>query len=271
MRLASIKLTINTVRRIFIGDGTEVKDIAFIRNNDNLYVSDGEDFIKPSTHPPISSSSEWVTLNVGGRCFTTSRSTLTTKEPDSMLARMFAHDDAGYHFTPSNVDDTGAYLIDRSPMYFEPIVNYLRNGQLIYDRNVNPEGILAEARFFGIESIVPILEQIIAQQNVNRDNLPLTRRDVIDALIKSAYTTELRFQAVNLSGADLSRLDLRYINFKYANLQGCKLTGSNLSYCCLERADLSYANLDGAQLLGIINIIIIIVILYNIIYFSLRC
>lgn len=29
----------------------------------------------------------WVTLNVGGKYFTTSRSTLVSKEPNSMLAR----------------------------------------------------------------------------------------------------------------------------------------------------------------------------------------
>jgi hypothetical protein len=53
---------------------------------------------------------------------------------------MFAEGDNGYIMTPSNVDKNGAYLIDRSPTYFEPILNYLRNGQLIFDNNVNPEG-----------------------------------------------------------------------------------------------------------------------------------
>lgn len=36
-------------------------------------------------------NSEWVTLNVGGKYFTTSRSTLMTKEPMSMLARLVKH------------------------------------------------------------------------------------------------------------------------------------------------------------------------------------
>lgn len=57
-----------------------------------------------------------------------------------MLARMFAEGDDGFSMTPSNKDDNGAYLIDRSPTYFEPILNYLRIGQLVYDTNVNPEG-----------------------------------------------------------------------------------------------------------------------------------
>ena len=33
---------------------------------------------------------DWITINVGGKSFTTTRSTLTNKEPSSMLARMFA-------------------------------------------------------------------------------------------------------------------------------------------------------------------------------------
>lgn len=171
-----------------------------------------------------------------------------------MLARMFAEDQHGFLFTPSNLDKNGAYLIDRSPKYFEPLLNYLRTGQLIYDKNINPQGILEEARFYGIDSIIPVLEQIIQQQRIPRDSLPLCRRDVVDVLIRSSYEAELRFQGVNICGADLSKLDLRHINFKYANLQGCIFTSSNLSWCCLERADLSHAVLDGAQLLGIVLI-----------------
>lgn len=222
-----------------------------IRDDDILYVSDGEPFVQTISQK----KSDWVHLNVGGKHFMTSKRTLTSKEPNSMLARMFAEDSEGFLFTPSNKDETGAYLIDRSPKYFEPILNYLRNDVLIYDSEVNPEGILIEARFFGIDSIIPFLEQNIASKKMSRDKLPLTRRDVIDALIKSPCTSELRFQGVNLAGADLSKLDLRNINFKYANLKGCNLSGANLSGCYLERADLSRAVLDGAQLLGIFKLV----------------
>jgi hypothetical protein len=37
-------------------------------------------------------------------------------------------------------DEHGAYLIDRSPEYFEPILNYLRHGQLIINEGVNIRG-----------------------------------------------------------------------------------------------------------------------------------
>lgn len=42
---------------------------------------------------------------------------------------------------PSRQDHCGAYLIDRSPIYFEPLLNYLRHGQMILDSNVNIAGI----------------------------------------------------------------------------------------------------------------------------------
>jgi len=79
-------------------------------------------------------------------------------------------------------------------------------------------GILEEAKFFGIESLVPQLETLIQSSQRSRDNVPLTRRDVVNALILTPYTAELRFQGVNLAGSDLSRLDLRYINFKVGKL-----------------------------------------------------
>jgi len=195
---------------------------------------------------------EWLTLNIGGQRFTTCRSTLY-REPTCMLARMFASPD---RIVPGAQDETGAYLIDRSPRYFEPILNYLRTGNLIIDPNLNPSGVLEEARYYGMETIIPRLEQLANQNSIPRDERPLSRRDVIDALINANANTDrsdrwLRFQGVNLEGADLNKLDLRNINFKYANLKGTRLTGANLSWSQMERADLSHAHMEGAQMLGV--------------------
>jgi len=200
---------------------------------------------------------DWITLNVGGKKFLTSRSTICQKEPTCMLARMFAHQEEGV--VPSCQDESGAYLLDRSPRYFEPLLNYLRTGSLIIDPNVSPEGVLEEARYFGFESLLPRLEQLVAHESLPRDEQPLTRRDVVNALLGTSaggrpedrLGQELRFQGTNLSGADLTKLDLRHINFKYANLRGAKLSGANLSWSLLERADLSHCQLEGAQMLGV--------------------
>lgn len=159
-------------------------------------------------------SSKWIKLNVGGKVFQTTIWTLVSKEPDSMLARMFSQEGA---MMPSDQDETGAYLIDRSAHYFEPIINYLRHGQLIVDPNISLEGVLEEAKFYGLESLVSQLEEQIMQNNQSLDNQPLTRRDVIKALIQTSHITEIRFQGVNLAGADLRKLDFRNINFKVNN------------------------------------------------------
>lgn len=265
------------------------------------------------------SNEEWIMLNVGGQVFTTTRTTLCTNEPSSMLARMFSQQrvfdssrpgggigcgcatknnraqsttttTVGHTISlkPSPRDSSGAYLIDRSPKYFEPILNYLRHGKLIIDHNVNVQGVLEEAKFYGIVSLLPILEleterwfkkrhQELVQSQSNYDSSttigyrsscsdgnsagadgthlqtmpPLTRQDVIKAIMStSASTAGLRFQGCNLAGANLSKLDLRHINLKYANLRNSNLKGANLSYSDLERADLYQSNLEGAQLTG---------------------
>ncbi|XP_010219116.1 PREDICTED: BTB/POZ domain-containing protein KCTD2, partial [Tinamus guttatus] len=82
-----------------------------------------------------------------------------------------------YHFrlfffffaTPvlSNQDETGAYLIDRDPTYFGPILNYLRHGKLIINKELAEEGVLEEAEFYNIASLVRLVKERI-RDNENR-------------------------------------------------------------------------------------------------------
>ena len=151
---------------VYSSNGCEIEDVRVLRDDDKIYLcvdSDGEskncDNLantmqnlsmgdgQPSK--PGKAVADWITLNVGGKHFTTSRSTLLAKEPLSMLARMFADDNNVYLMTPSATDSAGAYLIDRSPEYFEPILNYLRHGDVILDKHVNPKGVMEEAVFYG--------------------------------------------------------------------------------------------------------------------------
>ncbi len=247
--------------------GGLIGDISLIRDDDVLFVADSESF-KPipskknepdftnttAQGPPMGgydlkvvNNKEWVTLNVGGRYFTTTRSTLM-KEPDSMLARMFFRSES--HVWDSAVDSNGAFLVDRSPAYFEPILNYLRHGELVIDKGINSQGVLEEAKFFGVESLIELLEARIQDEQPPTDLTPISRREFILRLMNTPSNCELRCQGLNFAGSNLTKLDLRYINFKYAIMRGSNLCGANLSYCNLERADMSGCKMDGANLLG---------------------
>ncbi|CAB1313042.1 unnamed protein product [Coregonus sp. 'balchen'] len=75
-------------------------------------------------NPTVGNNGKWVRLNVGGTVFLTTRHTLL-KEQTSFLYRLCQQQDLH-----SDTDETGAYVIDRDPTYFGPILNYLRHGKL---------------------------------------------------------------------------------------------------------------------------------------------
>lgn len=106
--------------------------------------------------------SRWVRLNVGGTYFITTKQTLC-RDPKSFLYRL-CQDDPDLD---SDKDETGAYLIDRDPTYFGPILNYLRHGKLIMDKNLAEEGVLEEAEFYNIASLVRMVKERI-RDNENR-------------------------------------------------------------------------------------------------------
>lgn len=74
--------------------------------------------------------------------------------------------------------------------------------------------MLEEARFFGIDGVVKLLEDQVSEERKEATSASLTRDEVLRAILSTSVNTELRFQGVNLDGADLQRLDLRNINFK---------------------------------------------------------
>ena len=91
----------------------------------------------------------WIPLNVGGTKFLTTW-TVLSKESGSELAKMFS--DAGKRQVLQDKD--GFHRIDANPKYFGAILQYLRRGEVIIDPDVHPKGVLEEARYFGIQSMV---------------------------------------------------------------------------------------------------------------------
>ena len=103
----------------------------------------------------------WVRLNVGGTLFTTTRATLGLC-PDSVLAAMFPL--SGPPSLPIARAADGAYLLDREPAYFGPLLSYLRSGAVFIDAGIAATGVLHEARAFGITPLVALLDAQLADE-----------------------------------------------------------------------------------------------------------
>ncbi len=102
---------------------------------------------------------------MGGRVFTTTRRTLS-KEPESFLFRLVHQANSDANALGSVKDEGGAYLIDRDPNYFGPVLNYLRHGKLVIDKNLAEEGVLEEAEFYNVKTLI----QLVKDRIHNRDH-----------------------------------------------------------------------------------------------------
>jgi len=186
-----------------------------------------------------------------GRLFTTTRAIIES-DRESALCLMFQKD-SPFLLARDLSHPMNPYLLDRNPKYFEPILNYLRTGgeQLVIDNDINPRGVLLEAQYFNLQTLVQKLEFYVQKWEIKHgvpltDSDPelepeLTRADIVRALIQSPTSSCLRFRGLKLMGLDLSGLDLSGANLQHCNLSNAKLMNTNL-----EEADLSDADLSGA-------------------------
>ena len=108
----------------------------------------------------------------------------------------------------SATDATGAFLVDRSPDYFEPLLNFLRHGKLILNDGVNPQGnpaghtgtiltclcvpagVLEEAKFFGISKAIEPLEAMV--QVSLRAVVQVSLRAVVQVSLRATVQVSLR-------------------------------------------------------------------------------
>ncbi|XP_072028329.1 BTB/POZ domain-containing protein KCTD6-like [Amphiura filiformis] len=91
---------------------------------------------------------EVITLNVGGRIYTTTLETLT-RYPDSALGSMFSNR------LPSSLDKNNNYFIDRDGPLFRYVLNFLRSSHLFLPDDFKELDLLAdEADFYGIPELI---------------------------------------------------------------------------------------------------------------------
>ena len=116
-----------------------------------------------------------INLNVGGKIYTTSISTLT-KYPDSMLGRMFGGD------LPSAKDAQGNVVIDRDGELFRYVLTFLRSSKLILPENFKELSLLEEeAEFYQIPELIaavkdyPLMKDVF-MLNVGGTIFPVLRK-----------------------------------------------------------------------------------------------
>uniref|UniRef100_A0A2I3SDM2 BTB/POZ domain-containing protein KCTD9 n=1 Tax=Pan troglodytes TaxID=9598 RepID=A0A2I3SDM2_PANTR len=268
LSVASSELGIKATS-VYNGKGGLIDDIALNRDDDVLFVCEGEPFIDPQTDskPPeglLGFHTDWLTLNVGGRYFTTTRSTLVNKEPDSMLAHMFK--DKGVW--GSKQDDRGAFLIDRSPEYFEPILNYLHRGQLIVNDSINLLGVLEEGLNFSGADLSCLDLQYIHFKMASLSRCNLAHANLCCSNLERAHLSGSVLDCANIQGMLCSnaegaslklcnfedpsglKANLEGVNLKGVDMEGSQMTGINLRVATLKNAKLKNCNLRGATLAG---------------------
>ncbi|KAH7646127.1 hypothetical protein HUG17_1665 [Dermatophagoides farinae] len=124
---------------------------------------------------------EIINLNVGGKRFTTSKSTLCSVSDTFFTAMLMGG-------IPTSRDDSGAIFIDRDPDLFAIILNYLRTNKLHNVNEHNFDSLMDEAKFF---SITPLVKKLELRENMMSAQT-CGGNILFESLLKSNQSSEVK-------------------------------------------------------------------------------
>ncbi|NXO62127.1 KCD21 protein, partial [Phainopepla nitens] len=165
--------------------------------------------------------SEPITLNVGGKLYTTSLSTLTSF-PDSMLGAMFSGK------IPTKKDSQGNCFIDRDGKIFRYILNFLRTSHLDLPEDFQEMGLLRrEVDFYQIQPLIEALQEKEVELSKAEKNAMLNI--TLDQKTQTVhFTVREAPQIYSLSSSNMEVFSARIFSTSCLFL---KLLGSKLYYC----------------------------------------
>ncbi|XP_019616694.1 PREDICTED: BTB/POZ domain-containing protein KCTD19-like [Branchiostoma belcheri] len=171
----------------------------------------------------MSTSSDVVTLDVGGHVYRTTMTTLT-RYPDSMLGAMFGGDFDALR------DDQGRYFIDRDGTLFRHVLNFLRTGQLVLPEDFKELPLLEmEADFYQIQPLIEALKTYKASmyQRCAHDFVVVKPHKYPQYTVVSANTKEVENKVKELVQTLAEQLSTEYAWDQ--RLTSVKMSGSILT------------------------------------------
>ncbi|KAH8036509.1 hypothetical protein HPB51_000774 [Rhipicephalus microplus] len=195
---------------------------------------------KSSATSKQAKNTQWVKLNVGGTCFLTTRTTLC-RDPKSFLYRLCQEDPE----LDSDKDETGAYLIDRDPTYFGPILNYLRHGKLVINKDLAEEGVLEEAEFYNIAELVKMVKRLIQERQQHHKSRDARKARLPRPPVPRGRTHADGVHHVRLAGASSSRF------LKLLRDSNSRFWMVRLSYTTIVTAVVRFNARTGICLMGL--------------------
>jgi len=161
---------------------------------------------------------DWITLDVGGRIISTSRSTFLNC-PNSVLGKMF-HPEATLE--PARMSPEGHYRIDCDPEIFSVILNWLRYGQVLLPTTMTRHTVSVLGEYFGLTDLVLELNPPPPPPTNNQSRPPFP--DIV--------ALDVRGRKINVNRSFLTR---------YPNSYLAEMFSANSRYTPAQLEDGSYS------------------------------
>lgn len=224
-----------------------------------------------------------ITLNVGGTIFETTYNTLQQYPESIFCTSLLPKLKQAATTMIDQQQQPPTLFIDRSPHYFEIILQFLRTNKLVLPPSTSTEwlqALLDEALFFQLDSLVSLLHArcqgykdiitsksfvwppgmrkiiffifCIALPNIQKPSITpdITREQAVHILLSHPVNSTVRFRGVCLATYDLSRFDFTNCNLNLSVLVKSKFEKCDMTDVSMVQAQCDYSIFDDATFLN---------------------